>query len=312
MTVGPLGRIERWLFAAGSGERLAALRIGLCSVLAVRLALGPYPELAGQPAALFRPRSFMHLLPSMPPRAVVVGLQVAGVAAAALAAAGWRARVTLPAAWTLGLFLCGMATSLGKVVHNDVLLLLCLTPLLAAPVADAWSLDARRSGRHRPEAGARYGWPVRTAMIVVAGAYFFVGLSKLIHSGMAWVTSDNLRWILYASSDAHASPNPVALFIAGRPLLAHLAAAATILLELSFPVIVFRPHLARVYALGAVALHAGIWAAMGLDYSAQAATVVTVLTDWPRLTERARVRRVSGRPGPVGAELTGASSTLGP
>src|SRR6266536_519518 len=49
------GRVEGWLFAPGDPRRLAGLRIGLCGVLAIRLAVGPYLDLAHQPAALFRP-----------------------------------------------------------------------------------------------------------------------------------------------------------------------------------------------------------------------------------------------------------------
>ncbi len=46
------------------------------------------------------------------------------------------------------------------------------------------------------------------------------------------------------------------------------------------------------FAPGAVALHAGIWATLGLDYSAWAATVVILFIDWPALVEwtRARIR----------------------
>jgi hypothetical protein len=52
------------------------------------------------------------------------------------------------------------------------------------------------------------------------------------------------------------------------------------LLELGFPLVLFFPRTAWLLVPGAVALHTGIWLAMGLDYSAQAATVVVVLTDW--------------------------------
>ena len=170
-------RIERWIFSAGTPERLAAIRIGLCSALALRLTRTVYLSIAGQPHSLYRPLSFMHLLHSMPPWGVVLPIQVVGGIAAVLAALGWRARQTLPLAWACGLFLGGMTTSLGKVVHNDVLLLLCMVPLLPAPVSDAWSLDAR-AGRTKPSDPMRYGWPVQTALIVVAGSYFFSGFSS--------------------------------------------------------------------------------------------------------------------------------------
>ena len=163
-----LRRVEAWLFAAGDPRRLAAVRIGLCGLLAVRLASGPFAELATQPPALFRPISFLRLLDRMPSPEAVAALQALALAAAVLATVGLLTRVTLPVAWLAALPLVAMTSSLGKVVHNDVLLLLCLVPLLPSPAGAAWSLDARQRRPARP--GPRFGWPVLTAMLVVAGA----------------------------------------------------------------------------------------------------------------------------------------------
>ena len=289
-------RLDAWLFAPGDPRRLAALRIGLCALLAARLARGPYLELAGQPAALFRPISFLRLLDRMPPAEVVAGLQAIALAAAVLAMLGLLTRVTLPLAWLAALPLVAMTSSLGKVVHNDVLLLLCLVPLLPAPAGAAWSLDARQ--RVRADHGAAFGWPVRTAMLVVAGAYCFSGLAKLLHAGPAWVASDNLRWVLYASSDQQDTPNLFALFVADRPVLAHLVAAATLAVELGFPLVLWRPRLAWLFVPAVIAMHAGIGLAMRLDYSAMAATVLIVMVDWPALADR--IRRPGAVPGGPG------------
>jgi hypothetical protein len=209
-----------------------------------------------------------------------------------------------------------MTSSLGKVVHNDVLLLLCLVPLLPAPAGAAWSLDARRpdppGGQKAPPRtppGAAFGWPVRTAMVVVAGAYFFSGLAKLLHAGPAWVTSGNLRWVLYASSDQQPAPNPYALFVADRPVLAHLLAAATLAVELGFPLVLWRPRLAWLFLPAAVAMHAGIWLAMRLDYSAMAATALLVVVDWPSLADRLHPTAAPrGQPAPA-VERGGAPRT---
>jgi hypothetical protein len=284
-----LGRLDRWLFAAGDPRRLAALRIGLCAVLAGRLAQGAFLGLADQDAALFRPVSFMRMLPGMPPRGVVLAVQVAGVATAVLATVGLRTRVAIPVAWGCGLLLNGMVGSMGKLVHNDALLLLAMVPLLAAPSADAWSVDAALRRSPRPLGlSSRFGWPVRVAMVVVAGAYFFSGLAKLMLSGPAWVLSDNLRFVLYASSDVRATPNALALFIADRPWLAHAIAAATVLVELGFPVVLWRPRAAWLFVPGAIALHTGIWMAMRLDYWAWVATLLVVFVDWPAVADRLR------------------------
>jgi hypothetical protein len=281
---GPARRLEAFLFAPGDPRRLAAVRIGLCALLAARLAGGPYLELAAQPAALYRPISFLRLLDRMPPPEVVAALQALALAAAVLAMVGLLTRFTLPVAWLAALPLVAMTSSLGKVVHNDVLLLLCLVPLLASPAGAAWSLDARQ--RPAAERGPAFGWPVRTAMVVVAGSYFFSGLAKLLHAGPAWVTSGNLRWVLYASSDTQPAPNPFALFVADRPVLAHLVAAATLAVELGFPLVLWRPRLAWLFVPAVVAMHAGIGLAMHLDYSAMAATVLIVLVDWPAVVDR--------------------------
>ncbi len=284
-------RLDGWLFAPGDPRLLASLRIGLGAILGIRMARGLYLDLAGQPAGLFRPLSFMRVLPSMPPRGAVVALQAAGIAAAALAVLGVRARASLPVAWACALVLNGMTTSVGKVVHNDVLTLIALLPLLAAPTSDAWSVDGflrRRRGLPSPPAvSVRYGWPVRTAMVAVAGAYFFIGLNKLIYSGPAWVTGDNLRFVLYAASDAQRVPNGAGLFVADRPLLAHAVAAVTLLLEVTFPVVLFRPKLRWLYLPGVIALHLGILATMHLDYWPWIATVLVVFVDWPAVVDRA-------------------------
>jgi len=282
-------RIERWIFSPGSPERLAAIRIGLCSVLALRLTRTVYLSIAGQPKALYRPLSFMHLLHSMPSSDVVLPIQIVGGVAAVLAAVGWRSRITLPVAWACGMFLGGMTTSLGKVVHNDVLLLLCMVPLLAAPVSDAWSLDARAGRAKRGEA-IRYGWPVQTALIVVAGSYFFSGLAKLVNSGAAWATGSNMRWVLYISSDSRPTPDHWSLFIADRAWLAHVVAAMILFLELGFPIVLIWKRARPWFVAGAILFHLGTWLTLGLDYWAQAATVTIVLIDWPALGARARSR----------------------
>lgn len=274
----------RWLFATGDPRRLAALRIGLCATLAVRLGRDIFVELADQPSELFRPLSFMQLLPAMPSRGVALTFQIVGIAAAVFATVGLRSRLTLPVAWACGVLLIGMATSLGKVVHNDVLLLLAMVPLLVAPTGDAWSLDTLR--REPPGSSVRYGWPVRTAALVVAGSYFFTGFAKVVFSGPAWFASDNLRFALYASSDAQSVPNAIGLFVADRPWLAHAVAAGVLVLELAFLIVLWRPRWAWAFVLGAAVLHLGIWTTMHLDYSAWIATVAVVLLDWPRIVDR--------------------------
>lgn len=297
-----LRRADGWVFAAEDARRLAAVRIGLCGVLALRLAISDYGAVAGQPAALFQPLTYMHLFDRMPSQGVATTLQICGVVAALVAAGGIALRVSLPLAFLCTLILNGMLNSAGRVIVGDAMLTLCLLVLLACgPAAgEAWSVrgSVRRAlRRHRGEparepstasSGARYGWPIRTAMVAIALAYFFAGFQKWRYSGLPWVTSDNLRWILYASSDGHAHPNGLALFIADRPLLAHALAAGPLLLETCFPLVLFVPRLRWLFIPGVVAFHVGIRLAIGLDYSAQWLAVLIVFVNWPEAVARVR------------------------
>jgi hypothetical protein len=294
-----LRRADGWVFAPEDARRLAAVRIGLCGLLALRLAISDYGVVAGGPAAPVQPLSYLQLFERMPYQEVVTALQVCGVAAALVAAAGLALRVSLPVAFVCSVALNGMfQNTLPVQFYNDVVLTLCLLVLLAcgAASAETWSLRqpmrrVLRSLCRRPAAesttavsptnGERYGWPIRTAMIAIALAYFFVGFQKWRNSGLQWVTSDNLRWILYASSDGRSQPNGLALFIADRPLLAHAFAAGSLLLETCFPLVLFVPRLRWLFLPGVVAMHVGIRLAIGLDYSAQWLTLLIVFINWP-------------------------------
>jgi HTTM domain len=270
---------DGWIFAPEDARRLAAVRIGLCSVLALRLATTNYGAIAGQPAALFQPVFYMKLFEQMPSPQVAAVLQACGVAAALAAAAGLALRASLPVALVCSLVLNGMLNSAGRVIVGDALLMLCLLVLLASGSAAgmAWSLGSRRTA----SCGARFGWPVRTMMIAIALAYFFAGFQKWRFSGPAWVTSDNLRWILYAANQGRLHPSGVALFVADRPLLAHALAAGSLLLETCFPLVLFVPRLRWLFVPAAVAMHVMIRLAIGLDYSAQWLTLVIVFVNWP-------------------------------
>lgn len=295
----PIRRADAWVFGAEDARRLASVRIGLCGLLALRLTTTDYRAVAAQPPSLFQPVSYMRLLGHMPSQDVASSLTVVGVVAALLAASGLALRVSLSLALVCSLILNGMLNSTGRVIVGDAVPTLCLLVLLACGTAasDAWTVRdpfrrvrARCSGQPpaEPLAGApaelrgpRYGWPIRTAMVVIALTIFFAGFQKLRYSGLAWVTSNNLRWILYAASDRSAHPDAMALFIAGHAWLAHLCAAGTLLMEMGFPLVLFKTRTRWLLIPGVVALHLAIRLTTGLDYSAQALTVLIVFVNWP-------------------------------
>ena len=299
---------DHWVLTAMDARRLAAVRIGLCCLLALRLALVDYEPVAGR-TPVFQPHFYMQLFERMPSPDTATALKVCGIVAALAAAAGLALRATLPMAFVCALILNGMRNSDGRVIVGDALLMLCLLLLIASASAagEAWTVRGpvrrvlRRIGGAPPRMratairparrGARYGWPIRAAMIAVALVYFLAGFQKWRYSGLPWVTSDNLRWILYGQ----AHPDDVALFIANRPLLSHFFAAGALGLETCFPLVLFISRLRWLFIPAAAAMHIGIWLALRLDYSAQWLTMVIVFVNWPVVVAWFR-RRISPAP----------------
>jgi len=275
-------RIDGWLFAPGPGSRVWGLRTGLAALFAVRLALGEYRGLAGQPEVLFRPPSVWHLLDRMPSVEVLVAVQVVGAGLAVLAVLSWRPRVTFAGAWLCFVFLEGLVASRVKISHNEILGILAAVPLLVAPVAVSW--------RDREDDPA-LGWPHRAALVVLAGAYFFTGLGKILAGGLSWVASDNVRWSLAAGARSTKPPtHAIAQFVADHGVLAHGVAFATLAFELGFVLILFVPRLRPVFAAVIISFHAGIYLTLGLDYWSWVTTVIVVLLSWESLVPRIQAR----------------------
>jgi hypothetical protein len=281
-------RMDRWLFAAEAAARLRVLRGGVAGLLALRCAVGPFARLGGQPEALFHPVWFLAWLDRMPPGHVLVGVQVVGAVAGALAVARIRERTTFAVAAASLLLLEACLASRGKVQHNALPLLLVACVLVAAPVGARWT-DARRS--------PAWGWPVRTSIAVVCGVYVLTGLQKVISSGPAWVLSDNLRNVMYAAPlSEHAPTDAVSRGIADRAWLSHLVALATLVTELGGALALVWVRARPAYLVAIAVLHAGVWLTHGLDYSMWVATAALVLVDWPSVLTRGRA---AGSPAPL-------------
>jgi hypothetical protein len=264
--------LDRRLFAPGSAHALGCVRVGLAVILAIRAATGPYTALAGQPDALFLPPWWMAWLEGIPSAPVIVAVQLAAVTAAALCVSGRAPRAGFAGAWLGLLLLAGWRGSLGKVLHNDVLLLLCAVPVLFAPAA-AWPGAALRS--------IASGWPRRGALVVCGAVYFVTGMQKLRHSGLDWVFSDNMRWVLYAGAASGRAPTAaIARFVADRAWLSTIAAGWILAFELTAPLLLAVRRWRLWFLAAAVALHLGTWLTLGLDYWSWFLTVAVITIPW--------------------------------
>ena len=286
-TTAPPGRVrllrvvDDRLLAPGSAHRLACVRTVLAATIAFRLAIGDWRDLAGRPSAVYDPVGIGHLMPGVPPVGVLVAIQVVGVVAALAAAFARAPAFSLPVGWLALLTLAALETSGGKILHNEVLVLLATVPILFAPGM------ARIGDRTRT---AAYGWAPRASLAVVGLVYFLSGYQKLVHSGPVWVTGPTMAWVLYQGADAGLAPG-LARWIAGTPLLPNLLAGGALTLELLAPVILAIRLTRPAYLLVALMMHATIGIFLGLDYSAWVLTVAAVVLPWDSLPIARRTRR---------------------
>jgi hypothetical protein len=275
-------RLDEALFGAGSPARLWFVHTGLAALIFVRVVLGPYRQLPPTPDGLFRPVWFLAWLPGMPSVALIAALQVIGGIAAALFIFRRWPRTTFAVAWLAYLVLAGLRGSRGKIMHNDVLLLLTSVPFLAAP------LDIDRRDR-RPS--LRTGWPVRGGIAVIALAYFFAGYWKLTRAGLSWITTDNVRLaVAWGPNPSVPRWDALANLVTRYAWAGHLIAAVTIAFEISIPLVLFFPRLRVGYAIVSSILHVSTYFLLGLDYWAWIGVVWLFFVDWPKVIARVRPR----------------------
>lgn len=273
--------VDDALWGPESPARMDFVRRALMYLIAFRVVVSPFRELSELPDPLFDPVPIFAWLPSMPPKAVIVGVVILVflAAVAPIERARFR-RGRFVVVWLGYLFVAGLWGSRGKVVHNDLLLLWAAAPFLFAPS----EVDVRD---RRPSRTT--GWPVRVSIVVIALIYFFAGYHKLRRSGPSWVYGDNMEWVMLWGP-AYGAPGWKAVtdWVGSNPFAARVSAAFIIGLELAFPLAIWHHRIRPLIALAAMLLHAGTWVLLGLDYWAWAATVAIVLIDWPALLARRR------------------------
>ncbi|GAB2460702.1 hypothetical protein [Xylanimonas ulmi] len=277
-------RFDALLIAPGEARHARWVHAGVAAVVGLRLAARDWTVLADRDPALRTHTNLLGWAPDLPASALIA-LQVVGVLAAVAAIARLRPRVAFAVAWACYLVLCGLWTSSGKVMHNDV---------LTVWVGAVW-LFASPPGRGvRPrERGAGWGWPPRASLAVLGCVYFLTGFQKLVHSGPRWAFSDNMTWVLLEG--AHGSPFGAAFpqAIAHLPVIPQALATGALLLELTAPLWLYWRWTRAPFALAVAVMHTSIWACLGLDYSAWVLTAAAValptgLTPWLAALERRR------------------------
>lgn len=258
---------HRWLFAPAAPEPLGLCRFGLFALLfAFYLpldfaAFGDLPPLLIHPISVFR----VFHIPIAPP-AVLDALQWAWKASLLLAAVGFRTRPACVAALLLGTYLLAVPQNVGRVFHDDALLVFVFAVFAFSRSGAAWSVDAwlaRRRGEPPAAPSGEHRWPLVAGQVVLSCVFFAAGFSKLKNGGLAWVFSDHLSTVLVKQVYNSDPWFRWGLWIARHEALAQAMAAATLLIELGYPLALFSRRARWVLVPAMAAAQIGIRAIMG-------------------------------------------------
>ncbi|ETX07329.1 MAG: hypothetical protein ETSY2_11835 [Candidatus Entotheonella gemina] len=228
----PLGLCRAWFFA---------------SFYALYLYRWDQRVYAFFPDGFFQPRSFFAWLSLSPVSEATFAWLVTGFEwAVILSALGLFTRLATTASFVLGLYVIGYQFNYGYLHWAHAVVPIAMGILALAPCGEELSIDAwLRRAKPRQPAGGQYGWPMQLVQLVFVSIFLAAGLSKLRAAGLAWITSDTLRYYMlenqYIFPEAAAASwgHPVADWLVLHPALCRFLAGCSLALELSAPAALF-------------------------------------------------------------------------
>lgn len=170
-------------------------------------------------------------------------------ASLALSCLGLLTRVSTASSFVFGTYLLGLPHNFGYTSHAVGLVVIVLGIMALSRCGDGVSLDrvihrARRDSNPSdsdPRISGEYTWPIRAVWLTFSLVFFAAGVTKLRSSGLEWIFSDHLAIIMVRSNYGYVLDPLVAwgLILAQYGWLTRSMAAATILLEVGYPLALF-------------------------------------------------------------------------
>lgn len=199
---------------------------------------------------------FIPLHPPVLPYGVLAVLQVVFWLSMVFGCIGLFTRPSAAVASTLMFYFQALEDSHGKTHHFNLVMIFVFAFMAIARSGDSWSIDRwwkKRRGAAQPIApSGEYTWPFKMVWLYTACLLFAAGVSKMRMSGIGYVTSDHLRYILLEQRayfpewinttpfvNSPFFPSDMNLWLAGHPLLCKVLMAGAIVLELTFPLALF-------------------------------------------------------------------------
>ncbi len=224
---------------------------------------------------LWQPTSFFAILTLPAPSSTASLLIVERLwkASLLLSCAGLMTRFSSAIAAVLSLLVLGLPNQYGSVVHTYAAVAVVCCVLALAPAGDGYSIDAllRKLVSKHPvvRIGSQYRWPIQAVRVLVVSVFVAAAISKLRRAGLSWVTDTNLQTLLierlYIVQDLHL--RPVTEFLARHPRACTIAAATTLALELSTPLMFASRRLALCWTALLAAFIVVLRGVLGPDFT---------------------------------------------
>jgi hypothetical protein len=192
----------------------------------------------------------------------------------ALSCMGIFTRTSTISSFVLGVYLLGLPHNFGKVEHSDALVVIVLGVMAVSRCGDACSIDrliwrVRQRGvssGEPPQVSGEYTWPVRAVWVTFALIFFAAGVSKLRHSGLEWIFSDNMAFLLTKANYNDDALSSLGFYLSQYALLPQLLAAATVALEVSYPLALFSRKARWLVVPSVFFMQVGIQVFMGVTF----------------------------------------------
>lgn len=253
---------------------------------------GGYASVFWMPIWLFQALGMPLLAPS-----AIGWLQAAWKVSLLLSAIGLFTRPAMVVAFALGTYLLGLPHNFGQTQHFDTLVVFASGALALSRAGDAWSIDALIASVTNGTVSAtpdrdEYTWPIRFVWVAMALIFFAAGLSKWRHAGLAWIFSDSFSLTLLRQQYHISDGDPLTTWgvvIAHHAWAAHVMAAAAIMLETLFPLVLFSRWARMVLVPAGLLFLIGIRVLMGPTFE-QFMMCYVFWIPWAQVGDRLRQR----------------------
>jgi hypothetical protein len=258
-------------FSPGSASTLGTCRLLFFGALFVWQLPHDYSPWGGYSSAFWMPIWLFDTLglPAFSP-STIGWMQAVWKATLFLSAIGLFARPAMIVAFVVGTYLMGLPHNFGQTQHFDTLVVFASGALALSRAADACSVDALIASAVRGEAPradhAEYTWPIRFVWVMMTLIFCAAGISKLRHSGLEWVFSDNLSLLLLRQQYHLSDGEPLTRWgvaVANHAWASRGLAAASVAVETMFPLALFSRRARYVLVPAGLSFLAGIRLLMG-------------------------------------------------